>query len=195
MWDVITHPYFNFNGSSDKPLLCLGHGWVITSQKFLWMKLLIHELISVGKKMAPDVDTAVVCKVTCNSQKMIGRPGDISWNYQNDTISFDKSCAFFMIRYSFVPSTEEWKCRLPSGHVCSGVVVLIRIIRFRSLYGNPSSIFLMTQPHDALMRQRIAGWAWSRDRDAAWLFCANTYVLCIPGTAVCTLPGYEAIGP
>ena len=31
-WDVITHPCPNFNGGLIKPLLKLGHGWVITSQ-------------------------------------------------------------------------------------------------------------------------------------------------------------------
>ena len=31
MWDVITHPCINFNGSLAKPPLKLGHGWVITT--------------------------------------------------------------------------------------------------------------------------------------------------------------------
>ena len=46
VWDVITHPCPNFNGSLAKLPLKLGHGWVITSHTFIWMSLHIHALIS-----------------------------------------------------------------------------------------------------------------------------------------------------
>ena len=44
-WDVITHPYSNFNGGLNKPPLKLEHGWVITSHLKQWMWLLISGLI------------------------------------------------------------------------------------------------------------------------------------------------------
>ena len=36
LWDVITHPCPNFNGSLFKPPLELGHGWIITSHRKPW---------------------------------------------------------------------------------------------------------------------------------------------------------------
>ena len=44
IWDIITRPYPNFNGSVTKPLLELWYGWVITSQCLTRMELHINAL-------------------------------------------------------------------------------------------------------------------------------------------------------
>ena len=53
VWDIITHPWLNFNGGLSKPPLKLRHGWIIISHCFTWMKLATHpdacHLISVCK--------------------------------------------------------------------------------------------------------------------------------------------------
>ena len=53
-WDVITHPCPNFNSGLVKPLLKLGHGWVITSHITQWMWLVIHSLILVNSLCPSD---------------------------------------------------------------------------------------------------------------------------------------------
>ena len=37
MWDVTTHPCPNFNDGLIKPPMELGHGWIITYYRFIWM--------------------------------------------------------------------------------------------------------------------------------------------------------------
>ena len=68
LWDVITHPCPNFNGSLVKLPLKLGHGWVITSHIKLWMLLCIHVLISVKPVKGPLVLKLKVLNSLCHSE-------------------------------------------------------------------------------------------------------------------------------
>ena len=47
MLNVITHPCPNFNISLTKLPLVLGHGWVISTHCYMWIKLVIHAVILV----------------------------------------------------------------------------------------------------------------------------------------------------
>ena len=52
MQDVITDLCSNKNGGLTKPWLTLGHGWVTTSNRFMWMQLSIPAPISVSSSVS-----------------------------------------------------------------------------------------------------------------------------------------------
>ena len=76
-WDVITHPC-----RLAKPTLKLGHGWVITSYKKLWMLLLIHTVTS--DQTGPRA-TSLTCQLNGCVVKREPR-------FSDGTIRFEQQC-------------------------------------------------------------------------------------------------------